>query len=177
MSKMTLATRLGMNSEAVPSNIQEFRAPAAADDNVAEIHAANSEPTEAAPAVDEEKDYFIEHNGMKYAGTHLLLDVWGGENLDDIDHIEAALKECVEVAGATLLHCHLHHFTPNGGVTGVLVLAESHISIHTWPEKAYAALDIFMCGDAEPHKAIPVLKRAFSPDHMGINENKRGLTA
>ncbi len=77
-------------------------------------------------------------------------------------------------AGATLLHIHLHHFTPNGGVSGVAVLAESHISIHTWPERDYAALDVFMCGDSQPEKAIPVLERAFEPDTVEVGEHLRG---
>ena len=58
----------------------------------------------------------------------------------------------MEAAGATLLHIHLHHFTPNGGVSGVAVLAESHISIHSWPEYGYAALDVFMCGDGRSER-------------------------
>jgi S-adenosylmethionine decarboxylase len=65
------------------------------------------------------------------------------EGLDDIDLIETTLRRCVDAAGATLLHIHLHHFQPNG-VSGVAVLAVSHISIHTWPEVGYAALDLFM---------------------------------
>jgi len=66
--------------------------------------------------------------------VHLLIDLYRASRLSDIDHIERTLRECVEAAGATLLHIHLHHFEPNGGVSGVAVLAESHISIHTWPE-------------------------------------------
>jgi S-adenosylmethionine decarboxylase len=80
----------------------------------------------------------------------------------------------VEVAGATLLHIHLHHFTPNGGVFGVAVLAESHISIHSWPEYGYAALDVFMCGRTEPRRAIDVLKEAFSPKKVVVKEQLRG---
>ena len=84
--------------------------------------------------------------GSAYAGTHLIIDLVRAERLDDLEHIEQTLRRCVEVAGATLLHIHLHHFTPNGGVSGVAVLAELHISIHSWPEYGYAALDVFMCG-------------------------------
>ncbi|WP_425500692.1 adenosylmethionine decarboxylase [Roseospira navarrensis] len=69
----------------------------------------------------------------------------------------------------------MHHFTPNGGISGVLVLAESHVSIHTWPERAYAALDLFMCGDADPYRALPVLRAAFRPTTVTLSENKRGL--
>ena len=77
---------------------------------------------------DERKDFFCERDGVRYAGTHLIIDLVRAERLDDLEHIEATLRRCVEVAGATLLHIHLHHFTPNGGVSGVAVLAESHIS-------------------------------------------------
>ena len=112
---------------------------------------------------------------MTFAGRHLIVDLWGAEKLDDIAHIEETLKEAVEVAGATLLHIHLHRFSPTG-VSGVAVLAESHISIHTWPEKGYAALDIFMCGDAVPSRAIPVLKRAFTPDQVQLGDFKRGMS-
>jgi S-adenosylmethionine decarboxylase len=76
---------------------------------------------------------------------------------------------------ATLLHIHLHHFTPNGGISGVAVLAESHISVHTWPERSFAAFDIFMCGNARPEEAVPVLKRAFLPTTMRISEQLRGV--
>ncbi len=94
-------------------------------------------------------DILSERDGVKFAGTHLLLDLFGAGNLDDIKHVERTLKRCVEVAGATLLHCHLHYFEPNGGVSGVAVLAESTSSIHSWPEYGYAALDVSMCGAAD----------------------------
>jgi len=120
------------------------------------------------------KDYFIERDGMRYAGTHLIVDLIGAERLDDLDHVERTLRDCVEAAGATLLHIHLHHFTPNGGVSGVAVLAESHISIHSWPECGYAALDVFMCGSAAPERTIDVLRRAFRPARLVIGEHLRG---
>ena len=75
--------------------------------------------------------------------------------------------------GATLLHIHLHHFQPNG-VSGVAVLAESHISIHTWPDAGYAALDVFMCGKANPDACIPVLREAFKAKRVEVNEILRG---
>lgn len=127
------------------------------------------------PVVNNDKDYFIERNGVKFAGMHLLIDLWGAENLDDLEITETALRESALAAGATILHCHLHHFSPNGGISGVLVLAESHISIHTWPERGYAALDVFMCGACDPYKSIPVLKKYFKPDNVQLGEQKRGL--
>ena len=123
---------------------------------------------------EERKDFLIESEEGRYAGMHLLIDLKDASRLDDLDHIDQAMRDCVTAAGATLLHIHLHHFTPNGGVSGVAVLAESHISIHTWPEYGYAALDVFMCGAAEPHKAIDVLRRAFQPGKVEVEERPRG---
>ena len=111
---------------------------------------------------------------MRCAGVHLIVDLYEAERLDDVDHIEAALRRAVAAASATLLHIHLHHFEPNGGVSGVAVLAESHISIHSWPEANYAALDIFMCGKADPDKCVPVLREAFRPKHLAVSELLRG---
>jgi S-adenosylmethionine decarboxylase len=125
---------------------------------------------------DDRKDHFAMRNGVRCAGVHLIVDLHGAKRLNDIDHIEATLRRCVEAASATLLHIHLHHFQPSG-VSGVAVLAESHISIHTWPEAGYAALDVFMCGSAEPNKCIPVLREAFGAEHVGVNELLRGKRA
>jgi S-adenosylmethionine decarboxylase len=111
--------------------------------------------------------------GVRCAGTHLIVDVYGGERLDDIDHIEATLRRCVVASGATLLHIHLHRFEPNG-VSGVVVLAESHISIHTWPDAGYAALDVFMCGSADPDACVPVLREAFNARRVAVSELLRG---
>ena len=80
---------------------------------------------------------------------------------------------CAEAAGATLLHIHLHRFQPDG-VSGVAVLAESHISIHTWPEAGYAALDVFMCGKTEPSRCVPILRTAFAAKQVDVNELLRG---
>ena len=121
-----------------------------------------------------QKDHFITRDGTQFAGTHLLLDLWGAKHLDQLDRMEKAMRDCVEVCGATLLHIHLHHFTPSGGISGVAVLAESHISVHTWPERDYAAFDVFMCGDAQPENAVAVLKRAFFPQRIEVTEELRG---
>ena len=119
-------------------------------------------------------DHFIVRNGIEFAGTHIIIDLWGASNLDNLEVMEAAMREAVDVAGATLLHIHLHHFTPNEGISGVAVLAESHISVHTWPERNFAAFDVFMCGDAEPEKVIPVLQAAFTPSNINVSEHLRG---
>lgn len=135
----------------------------------------NDWPTYADETQSEEKDHFIRRNGVEFAGTHLLIDFWGAEGLTDLELMETKFRECVDACGATLLHIHLHHFTPNGGISGVAVLAESHISVHTWPERGYAAFDIFMCGDAQPEKAVPILKEAFKPSSVTLGEQLRGL--
>ena len=124
--------------------------------------------------LEDRKDFLIESEDGRYAGMHLLIDLKDASRLDDLDHIDQAMRDCVTAAGATLLHIHLHHFTPNGGVSGVAVLAESHISIHTWPEYGYAALDVFMCGTADPHKTIPVIKGILQPTLIYVNEYLRG---
>lgn len=140
-----------------------------------EVQAGNRAATdERYASADGQQDYFIERDGRRYAGSHLIIDLWDAEHLDDIGVIELALRRAVQAAGATLLHIHLHEFSPNGGVSGVAVLAESHISIHTWPERGYAALDVFMCGAAEPHKVVPILKHSFRPGRMAISEHMRG---
>jgi S-adenosylmethionine decarboxylase len=128
----------------------------------------------ARPTTYEPADHFIVKNGVRCAGAHLIIDLYDAERLDDIDHIEATLRRCVDEAGATLLHIHLHHFEPNGGVSGVAVLAESHISIHSWPEVGYAALDVFMCGKASPDACVPVLREAFKPKQIAVSEHLRG---
>jgi S-adenosylmethionine decarboxylase len=120
-------------------------------------------------------DHFVERDGLRFAGTHLIIDLWQASHLDRIEVVETALRESVAAAGATMLKLDLHCFTPSGGITGVAVLAESHISVHTWPERAYAAVDVFMCGDADPHKAIEVLRHAFFPRMLTVSEHRRGV--
>ena len=88
------------------------------------------------------------------AGTHIIIDLHEAEGLDNLELMEKSLRQCVDEAKATLLHIHLHHFEPNGGISGVAVLAESHISVHSWPEAGYAAFDVFMCGESNQNYAL-----------------------
>jgi len=122
----------------------------------------------------ESNDHFVVRTGVRCAGAHLIIDLYEARRLDDIDHIEETLRGCVAAAKATLLHIHLHHFEPNGGVSGVAILAESHISFHSWPEVRYAALDVFMCGNANPEACVPVLREAFKPERVAVSELLRG---
>ncbi len=119
-------------------------------------------------------EYSASESNVQYAGEHLIVDFWQAKHLSDINIIEKALTDAAEVAGATLLHIHIHQFTQCGGVTGVALLAESHISVHTWPERNYAAFDIFMCGDAQTVKALEHLVGVFKPESKEVKELLRG---
>jgi S-adenosylmethionine decarboxylase len=108
------------------------------------------------------------------SGTHLLIDYWEAENLTNVEFIELALRTAASAANATVLKVMLHGFGEGGGVTGVALLAESHISIHTWPETRYAALDVFVCGEGKAHAALAELAAAFTPKKVSILEFARG---
>jgi S-adenosylmethionine decarboxylase len=151
-------------------------AEAKARDAGAEVEVQAGEPVAHAQGMSVgDHDYFIERNDLRYAGSHLIIDLWDAEHLDEVSTIELALRRAVKEAGATLLHLHLHEFSPNGGISGVAVLAESHVSIHTWPERSYAAIDAFMCGATEPHKVVPIFKHAFNAGKVTISEQMRGV--
>ena len=141
--------------------------PGTARKKVAHVSVVQTVPGE------DREGHFAVRNGVRCAGVHLIVDLHGAEGLNDIDLIEATLRRCVDAAQATLLHIHLHHFQPNG-VSGVAVLAESHISIHTWPDAGYAALDVFMCGKASPDACVPVLREAFKAKRVEVSEILRG---
>ncbi|MEV6560298.1 adenosylmethionine decarboxylase [Nocardia sp. NPDC051756] len=114
---------------------------------------------------------------LRAAGTHLLVDLIGASRLDDPALTERVLRECVRATNATLLYVYVHHFGGAGGVTGIAVLAESHISIHSWPEHDFAAVDIFTCGSTDPEIAIPVLEANFRPKRVTVQWLKRGRSA
>lgn len=132
-------------------------------------------PADCTEPFKETSDHFVQRDGVTFAGTHLLLDLWGARHLQDAGFIEQTLRRAILAAGAELLHIHLHGFTTGGGISGVAVLAESHISVHTWPERDYAAFDIFMCGKACPEQAARVIESAFQPVRTVTHEHRRGL--
>jgi S-adenosylmethionine decarboxylase len=97
-------------------------------------------------------------------GRHLILDVWGEVGsmpFWDMDGAAEALKRAAVEAGATIMTERWHHFGDGHGYTGVVVLAESHISVHTWPEKGYAGLDVFMCGDCDPRNCQSIIETFY----------------
>ncbi|MCS7002156.1 MAG: adenosylmethionine decarboxylase [Dehalococcoidia bacterium] len=113
---------------------------------------------------------------MESVGRHLIMELWECEaGLNDPIAVSDALREATDAAGATLLEEFVHPFTPQG-VTGVAVISESHILIHTWPEYGYAAVDVFTCGKhVRPEDVVPVLKHYFKPGQVQVMEMKRGI--
>lgn len=113
-----------------------------------------------------------------YDGRHLIADLHGCERLDDAPHIERVLRDAAAAAGATLLDLRLHAFGPGQGVTGVALLAESHISIHSWPEAGYAALDFFLCGSSHDiEAALAVVVAGLSAGRVERQVIPRGYGA
>ncbi len=110
----------------------------------------------------------------EYAGIHLIVEFWHGQIIEDPKKIKQILIKAVKEAKSTPLEIIVHKFTPQG-LTGVVLLAESHIAIHTWPEIDYLAIDIFTCGQkALPDKALDYLKKVFKPKKIVIKKIKRG---
>nr|BAL54798.1 spermidine synthase [uncultured Acetothermia bacterium]BAL59878.1 spermidine synthase [Candidatus Acetothermum autotrophicum] len=96
-------------------------------------------------------------------GRHLIVEVWGADPhvLDDVTALEQLLLEAARAAHATVIESVFHHFSPYG-VSGVVVIAESHLTIHTWPEYGYAAIDIFTCGPKmDLEAAVDVIARGL----------------
>jgi S-adenosylmethionine decarboxylase len=109
-------------------------------------------------------------------GSHILADFYGvsARLLQSRNELEVLLRNAAETAGATVLGSHFHSFGSAQGITGVVLLAESHISIHTWPESEFAAVDIFMCGTANPQRALEALVEALSPTQQHVEVAARG---
>ena len=116
-------------------------------------------------------------NNASYAGMHLIVDLWGSnpDILKDSDAVRTSLIRAAKKAGATILADNFHYFGDECGVTGVVVLSESHISIHTWPEECYAAVDIFMCGNCDPRDAVKVIVDALEATDYDTNLLFRGV--
>lgn len=112
---------------------------------------------------------------MKSVGRHLVLELWGCQNLNSTGIVERALLDIVQSLRLTLLSMQVHPFSPIG-VTGVAIVSESHVVIHTWPELGYAAVDVFTCGEQRnPEDAVPVLRHHFNPKRIQVMEMTRGL--
>ena len=114
---------------------------------------------------------------MYALGRHLLLELrnCNEEVLDDLDFLKDCLNEAAIRCGATVVGESFYHFSPQG-VSGVVNIAESHISIHTWPEYGYAAVDVFTCGDdVQPEKAYMVMVERLESKNHSLIELRRGI--
>ncbi len=114
---------------------------------------------------------------MKALGSHILVEFTNckADVLNDVGQIEKCMVEAAQIAGATVINSTFHHFSPYG-VSGVVVIQESHLAIHTWPEYKYAAVDLFTCGDTvDPWVSFEFLKNAFGANYSALEMN-RGST-
>lgn len=113
---------------------------------------------------------------MNALGRHYLIELWDADNLDRPDIGREALEETVRATGGTLLDTRVVPF-PTGGYSCVCIIAESHVTIHTWPEHRYAGVDMFTCGSTMDFEAgLEILKKYFVPKSMQVIEVKRGIT-
>ena len=114
---------------------------------------------------------------VKPLGRHVLAELYGCtfEALDDLSLVEQQMKAAALASGAEIIDCVFHKFSPQG-VSGVVVISESHLAIHTWPELGYAAVDVFTCGErVDPWVACKYLVEKFHAEYMMANEMKRGI--
>jgi len=114
---------------------------------------------------------------LKALARHLLLELkeCRHDRLNDINFLREALKDAAVAAGATVIQDSFYQFAPYG-ISGVVIIAESHLSIHTWPEYNYAAVDIFTCGmTTRPEKAADLITRRLEAKDAQLHEVKRGL--
>lgn len=113
---------------------------------------------------------------MEHLGQHVIIELWGCNNsINDADQVRTAMVDAVNAANATLLSLNVHTFSPHG-VTGVAVLSESHLSVHSWPEYGYVAADVFTCGETtDPRAAAEVLREAFGASRVDLKELTRGV--
>lgn len=114
---------------------------------------------------------------MKALGRHILVEYYqcNQETMDNVELIRRLMLEAAEVSGASIVKEVFHRFSPHG-VSGTVVIAESHLAIHTWPEYGYAAVDLFTCGDeVDPWKGFKHLKAGFESQSHSATEMRRGL--
>lgn len=102
----------------------------------------------------------MDKKAVNSGGKHLIIDLHHASRLNDIALMRTAIYAIVKKTNSTLLFENFHHFRPSG-ITGIACLAESHISVHTWPEDSFAAFDVFMCGKTQPELAVTILKHYF----------------
>jgi S-adenosylmethionine decarboxylase len=118
-----------------------------------------------------------EINEMKPLGRHILAEIYGCDFdiLNNIELVEKIMVNAALEAGAEVRETVFHKFSPQG-ISGVVVISESHLAIHTWPELGYAAVDVFTCGDrVDPWQACNYLAQYFKAQDIKANEQQRGV--
>ena len=112
---------------------------------------------------------------QKYVGLHIIAEFWGSKTIEDSKKIEKILVRAAKEGGNTPLKIAINKFSPQG-ITGVVLLAESHIALHAWPEYSYLAIDIFTCGEKTfPEKSLEYLKKEFKPKKVEVKRIQRGV--
>ena len=108
-------------------------------------------------------------------GQQMICEFWGATNLDSVETTERALRDAVRAGGATLVEIFVHRFSPHG-ISGIAVIAESHLAVHTWPEMGYCAADFFTCGDSVDMNAIvATLRDAYQAERADVRTLARGV--
>ncbi|MGC8867939.1 MAG: adenosylmethionine decarboxylase [Elusimicrobiales bacterium] len=110
-------------------------------------------------------------------GKHLIVELYGCNSkfLSDVDYIQEVMMSCAKEANTTIIDSIFHKFKPYG-VSGVIVIAESHLSIHTWPEHRFASVDFFTCGDhSDPWKSFRLIKKRLKAKHFSVMKLERGV--
>ncbi|MBI4138121.1 MAG: adenosylmethionine decarboxylase [Candidatus Wildermuthbacteria bacterium] len=112
--------------------------------------------------------------GARYAGRHIVADFWFGKQIETAKELRQLLRASAKAGRATVLKLATHSFSPQG-FTGVVLLSESHIAVHTWPEIGYVAVDVFTCGkESRPMRALRYMQEYLNPDRVVMREMKRG---
>ena len=117
--------------------------------------------------------YFVQNKNKNGVGKHLIAEFCGCQEISAVKEMDKILKTAVKKMGATMVGIKIHRFFPRG-ITAIALIAESHISIHTWPEFEYAAVDIFTCGEKDPWPALRFLEKALGAKKVKVKERKRG---
>lgn len=118
---------------------------------------------------------FVSENDIRYAGKHMLVDLYGCSGDMNPHAIIQACEKASKAAGATVLFSHCHAFD-GGGSSGAVILAESHCTYHHWWEDDnFIAIDLFVCGNCDPYDGLPTLLDHLKPSHHIVKCEKRGI--
>jgi S-adenosylmethionine decarboxylase len=126
-------------------------------------HASEAETSHEVAAQDEQ-----------YAGTHLIIDLFGASRLDDAAHVEQAMRACARVAGREVLSLHLHRLD-GGRLSGFAALDGGHMTVNAQAATGFAAFDVLVSGNAKPHLTVDVLRDAFEATDVVLKGHQRGI--